>query len=272
MKKNYAPIAVGAVLVFLYALSLTGLSTVLRNGDHRMESMISRIPPKMATFFAGEFKGIVADYALIEAATIFGKADKVTPEEWETIANLFTLTMELDPFFMQSYHLIDATLPWFTQKYDLSVSLLEKSKNSRFWDWIPGYFLGFEHFYFLKDNAKAASYLMEAAKIENAPEILATFGARLANEAGNNETALIFLKAYYEKEEDEEKKEIIAKRIRLHEAVALLEEKIILFKNDFRRYPTNLMDLIIFGYLNELPLDQYSKTFNYDPDSGKVLF
>jgi hypothetical protein len=272
MKNNYATIAVGAVLVFFYALSLSGLSTVRQSRQSQMESTISRMPPKLLTFFAGEFKGIVADYALIEAAAIVGKAEKITPEEWDTISNLFILTMELDPYFMQSYHLIDATLPWFTKKYDLSISLLEKSKNSRFWDWIPGYFLGFEHFYFLKDNEKAAAYLMEAAKIENAPALLATFGARLANETGNNETALIFLKAYYEREEDEEKKEIIAERIRLHKAVALLEKKIISFKNDFGRYPTNLMDLIIFGYLKQLPLDQYSKTFNYDPNSGRVLF
>lgn len=273
MKRVLLLVLLGIVLVSVHtASSIAVKSRRDEAGPGRVNVSASYLPPLMLKILAGEFKGVVADYALLEAASIVGKNEKITDEEWNAIAHLFKQTMALDPYFMQSYSLIQGTLPWQTDKYDLAVSLLNQSKDHRFWDWVPGYFIGFDYFYFIKDNATASKYLMEASQVEGAPAPLATFAARLAQRAGRSEMAVIFLKAFYEKETDEEKKEMIKERIIAHTGVYTLEKGISHYKQKFGKYPADLDELIETGLVEKIPENPYGYPFGYDPETGVVTF
>ena len=226
----------------------------------------SQLPPKVIRALAGEFKGIVADYLLLEAATAIGAATRQTPEDWEAISRLFKQSIALDPHFRNTYYLIQATLPWETQQYDLTIELLNTSKKHRPWDWVPGFFIGFDYFYFLKDNTIASRYLMQASKVTDAPMLLATFGARLAQKAGKTQTAIVFLKATLKKTDDKNIKKSIKKRIKAYNGILILEKGIEQFKKKFCRFPKNLEELVTKRILIELPENPYKKSYTYKND------
>lgn len=229
-----------------------------------------QLPPEVLKALVGEFRGIVADYLLIEAAAFIGADTEATHEDWDAVSLLFRQSMALDPHFKQTYYLVQTVLPWEAKKYDLTIELLEKSKKHRPWDWIPGFFIGFDYHFFLKDDLTASKYLMEASKVQDAPVLLATLGSRLAQKGGRTGNALVFLKVMYEKTDDEGTKKLLEERIKALEGVLLLEKGIEQFRASFGRPPDTLGDLVSKGILTELPKNPYEKPYTYE--NGQINF
>ena len=274
MKKNFS-FFLSLLFVFFLAAYLAAKTQVSR---YRMELLkkggihatAPQLPPQVIYALAGEFRGLCADYLLMEAAAFIGADTDATPEDWEAVALLFKQSMALDPHFKQTYHLLQTVLPWRAQKYDLTIELLEQAKNGRPWDWIPGFFIGFDYFYFLKDNLKASESLMEASRVPNASPFLATLASRLAQKAGRTYNALIFLKALYEKTDDKSTKELLETRIRALAGVLILENGIEHFTSRFGRPPESLEELVAKGVLQELPRNPYKKPYLYK--DGQIDF
>jgi hypothetical protein len=270
---------------FFYILSILFLLTVIPHlwakiqvSRYRMELMkkgdihatAPQLPPEVINIFAGEFKGIFADYLLLEVAAFVGANTDSTPEDWEAVSLLFKQTMTLDPHFKQSYRLLQSVLAWRAKKYDLTIELLERARINRPWDWEPGFLIGFNYFYFLKDNQKASEKLMEASKVPNASPMLATLASRLAQKAGQTYNAIVFLKAMNEKTEDEWTKELLETRIKALAGVLILENGIEHFTSRFGRPPESLEELVAKGVLQELPRNPYKKPYLYK--DGQIDF
>jgi hypothetical protein len=267
------PLVTGVLILSFYIASFLGLQSSRHELNIQgQESPLFNLPTVMTQVIAGEFKGLLADYAVMEVGSIIGKKEKVTLEEWKTVARLFDHALELDPYFQQSYMLLQGTLPWYTKDYDVTIALLETSKDHRYWDWIPGFFIGFDYFYFVKDNLKASEHLMEASNVKDAPPALVTFGARLAQQSGKNETAISFLRTMLEKEKDQDKRDMLMKRIDVHLALDILETGITAYRNKLGKNPDKLDDLVSAGILAKLPDNPYGYPFGYDPESGNLKF
>jgi hypothetical protein len=118
----------------------------------------------------------------------------------------------------------------------------------------------------------ASEYLMEASSVRNAPAPLATFAARLAQEAGNNQTAMAFLQMVLMRETDPDKKEMLLTRLEAHMAVDVLEKAIRRYHERFGGYPESLDALVDAGVLDALPKNPYDKPFEYQAYTGFVKF
>lgn len=273
MKSRLMTLAAGVLIFLFYIASYLGL----QNSKHELKtqsqaSPLFSLPSVMTKAIAGEFKGLLSDYAVMEAGSIIGGKKKVTPDEWKTVERLFDHALALDPYFQQSYMLLQGTLPWYTKDYDVTISLLEKSKAHRYWDWIPGFFIGFDYFYFVKDNMNASRALMEASSVKDAPPTLATFAARLAQQSGKNETAISFLRMMLEKEKDQDKRDMLLKRINVHLALDVLEKGITSYREKHGKNPDKLDDLVSTGIIAKLPDNPYGYPFGYDPELANLKF
>lgn len=262
MKKG---LIISLALLFLFFLT-TYLCARTNIHEHQADvtgvhATASQLPPEVIRALAGEFKGIVADYLLLEAATAIGAQNKQTTEDWEAISRLFKQSMALDPHFKQTCYLIQTTLPWETQQYDLTIELLNTSKKHRPLDWIPGFFIGFDYFYFLKDNLNGSKYLMEASKKPGASPLLALLGARLSQKGGQAKAGIVFLKTMYENEENENTKKQIVQRIDALKGVLLLEKAIEKFIIKYNHQPQKLDELITAEILPSLPENPYKKPY-----------
>lgn len=272
MRKYSIQIA-GIIFFVFYLLSYLSFQNIRIDSKNKgYKSNSFNIPPLALKIIAGEFKGLFADYALIEAASIVGQAEKITEDQWDTIEHLYKQTIALDPYFEQSCYLIQGTLPWLAKRYEPTFALLNECKNHRYWDWHPGFFIGFDYFFFLKDNNKASEYLMGASTVYNAPPPLVTFAARLAQESGNNKTAIAFIELMLPKENDPDKRELLLKRLETHKAVDSIETAIQAYRQKVGRNPETLNALVEEGYMTNLPSNPNEKPFIYKSDDGSLRF
>ena len=268
------------LLVFFYTLGQLAIKESRKDLGVNYLLCISPLPGDLVRIFAGEFKGLVADYLLLELGSFMGSDQEISSKDWTRVALAFEQALQLDPYFQQTYIYVQGCLPWGANMPRKAISLLDISKKHRPWDWRPGYYMGFDYYYFLKDYSKASEIFLDTAKIEGAPVLLAVLGARFALKSGRTETAIILLKAMLEELDseaelepgEEAKKKEIQDRLSALYGVSYLEKAITRFKNNYNVYPESLEVLLKAGFISEIPLNPYGTSYYYDPTTGTVNF
>jgi hypothetical protein len=263
MKKKELCIFVILLLVFFALFFVAQLRVIDSRADfsYRLQVSAAPIPPMLLKALGGEFKGLLANYFFLEAATFVGGNTAVSDKEWAAVARLLEQSSVLDPYFKQTYSFAQGVLPWHAGRVDQTMVILERSREHRTWDWLPGFFMGFNHFYFNQDHAAASQALMAASRVQDAPPALATWAARLASQAGQNQTALEFLEGVYSDTADEQQKDMIKKRIIAVQGAYTLQQAVDRFSDQYDRYPISLDELIEWDILVELPLNPYPRPF-----------
>ncbi len=231
------------------------------------------LPVEFVKILAGEFKGVMADYLVLEAGSFIGSNQEPTEREWENIRRTFQYALELDPYFMQAYIYAQGNLPWDAGMYQETIDLLAISKKHRTWDWYPGYYMGFDYYYFLADYAKASEEFLEAARVDHAPLLLSILGARLALKGKRTETAIALLKTMLgDRELDENSAREIRMRMEALQGVLTIEKSIQEYERRFGSRPENLDELVSSGVLSKLPENPYGGPYFYDNITGEVAF
>jgi len=255
------------------AFSQVAVRSARSNLLHTFRSPRSQLPEEALIMLAGEFKGLVADYLLLEVGSFIGSNQDGSPEDWHNVYLALKKSMALDPNFQQTYLYAQGTLPWEAKMPEKAIELLEISRQNRPWDWIPGQYMGFDYFYFLKDYAKASEVFLETARIKNSPPIIADLGARFAHKTRQTEAAIALLSGIIMDEGlDAYKKGEIQNRVAALEGVLLLERAISRYQAQYHNNPASLESLIDCGLLPKMPFNPYADTFFYDPQTGSVAF
>jgi hypothetical protein len=135
--------------------------------------------------------------------------------------------------------------------------LLEKGTRYRDWDWLLPFYAGFNSFFFLHDNTKAADFLVTASQRPGPAEQLVSLASRLSYKAKKTENAIIFLEAIAIKTEDDLLKKSYETRIRALQARLFLERAVSAYKEKFGKAPVSLQRMIEKGILKEIPKDPY---------------
>ncbi len=264
---NCKKICIIGLLILFCALNRAAFLRVdaYRDGyTYRLQTTNVLMPIGMIKVLAGEFRGMVANYFVLEAASFNGseQAANASTEDWNAIANLLEKSSDLDPYFKSTYRLAQSTLPWQVQKYEETFSILERSKRHRDWDWEPGFFKGFNYHFFLRDDLSASREMLEASKVEGAPVMLATLGSRLASKAGQTRAAIEFLSALYEEAQDEQIKATLQERIEALKGVEILQAAVDRFQKRYDRWPDTLDELVEKTILMALPNNPYQRPYS----------
>jgi hypothetical protein len=248
----------------------------LKQDRHSMavsfESPESRLPAEFATLLAGEFHGVLADFLLLEVGSFVGSNQSGTETDYANIHQTLKTVMALDPYFMQAYLYAQALLPWDADHPDWANELLAVPKASRTWDWRPGYYMAFNYYYFLGNYGMASELLLEAARIKNAPALLAVLGGRFAAKGGRSQAAIVMLKAMLQDKSLAEKdRREISMRIAALQEIVKLENAVAQYQRENGRFPADLSALVNQGLVADIPLNPYGKPYYYDPADGEVL-
>lgn len=219
------------------------------------------IPSKFSRVLALEHKGLLSDYLLLKTITFFGERvmaeQPLSDEDWNFIIGSLDAVTDLDPYFLDPYILGEGLLAWESGKYLEANRLLEKGRKYRTWDWQLPFYIGFNHFYFLGDNEKGATYLLEAARLPDSLSFLPDLAARIGYYGGKSRDAAVFLKGIIAQTDDRRVKERLEKRLTALERAAWIEDQVARFKRERGRMPIDLMELIGSGYAETLPQDPY---------------
>ncbi len=260
-----------ALTALLYVWGKTELDTRRRALPFSLASRVMFLPPAALQLLAGEFKGAMADYLVLETGSYLGLKRRLTESELRDVLYIMRQALALDPHFQQSYQLVQGHIPWLG-KVEEANQLLDISRQHRFWDWRPGYFMGFNSYYFLRDPKHAAElFLQTAARHADAPELVAILGARLAARGHDTATAIAMLESMLKNQPDQENE--LTRRLTAMRGVQRLEKASQLFRKQHGRFPGELTELIEAGLLEHLPANPYDGEFYaIDPTTGHLSF
>lgn len=272
-------------LLFFYSASYTAL--LKHRSDNAATSQHSvgwaALPPLVLKALAGEFKGLVADFIVLDIGAQLGAEVVRDPSggyravekhyDWDSIVLSFVASQALDPSFQQTYILAQGWLPWEpANRLAETLEILKTAAKNRPWDWQPYHSMGFNTYYFLNKPGEAGKIFLEAAKTPNAPPFLAILGARLAQKGGETETAIVIMKSMLaDKKPEEPGYADIVDRLHALEGVLTLERASRQYEKRFGSKPTSLEDLTTTGILAGLPKNPYNLPYCIDT-TGVIHF
>lgn len=227
------------------------------------------IPSQFSGPASLEFKGLVSDFLYLKISTYIGdkimnrkKMDSSHADFFYQAANIIT---DLDPYFWDAYLMTSMFLAWDFGRVDLANRLLKKATIHRTWDYKPPYYLGFYSYYFLKDNATASQYLMEAAR-RGGGTSLVPLATRLSVYQNDLAPAILLLKEQLEMTQDQLMSMHLKTRLQVIITLDRLGKKVLEFKKYHGHFPEKITDLIAAKLIDHIPEDPYGGEFYIKPD------
>lgn len=206
-----------------WALLLVALALNAARLQTRLDDAAAAAPRDASWFFlppAGALKiaatgydHAVADWFWIKAMWVIG-AKELSDAEARTAARMLGAVTDLKPDFYYVYRLGGAVLGLNKASARDAVALLEKGMKRFPEDWFLPFLVGFNYFYQLEDNERAAPFLEKAASLPGAPRYLAGLAARMYAHADDRRTALTLLAQVADAEPDPDRKAKYLERIR----------------------------------------------------------
>jgi len=219
------------------------------------------IPSKFSKILSLGNQGVLSDFLFLKTSTFIGGRSEakfaMKDGDWEFVVRSLDVVTDLDPYFVDPYVLAEGLLAWDAGRPKIANKLLEKGMKYRIQDWRLPFFIGFNHFYFLKDYRTAADYMLAAAALPGSPSYLKTLAARLAYYGGKSKTALLFLKEMLTESKDPLLKQRLQFRLKALEGASAIEDALDQYRKDHGDSPASLDDLVSSQYLQSLPEEPY---------------
>ena len=219
------------------------------------------IPSNFTAPASLEFKGVVANYLFLKTITDAGddlsRKKKIDREMIEYIvASVDTIT-DLDPKFWDPYLFASLMLAWNFGEAQKANAILTKAETHLPNDYRPAYFKGFNYYYFLKDNEKAAEYMIKASKLPGSPSYLPYLATRLSVYSAEHKTAAAFLEQMIQTTRNEAMVRQLKMRLETVNHLILLEKAMMDYKKSFGLFPKHLEDLVKAGFITAIPKDPH---------------
>ncbi len=228
------------------------------------------LPSPLLKIMTFEFHGLTADYLFLKSLTFYGSTmerkeqPRIKDREWVWMYDVLNTATDLDPYFIDPYYFANASFTWGTGMVKETNDLLAKGSRYRDWDWMLPYFMGFNEFYFLKDNARASEYLMEGAKRPDAPLILTTLATRLEYESDRTKIAVDFLNETIEKTKDKTVREDLKNRLVSLNGILILEKAVEIYRSKYHKIPHDVKELQTSHILIQTPIDPFGGEYYID--------
>jgi len=215
----------------------------------------------------------MSDFLLLQISSFLGSNQKISNQEWQKINLGYQQVLTLDPYFQQALMQIQGIMAWNRDMTPAAIDLLKIPEKNRPWDWMPGYYIGFDYYYFLQDFEKASEIFLKTAAIKKAPLLIALLGSRFAVQGQRVETSLLSLKYMVEDPElSEESKKEIQDRIVMLKGILILEKAVEQYKTLYAKLPESLNDLIKENIIPALPEHPEFMPYRYNNQTGKIKY
>jgi hypothetical protein len=182
-------------LVLLVAVaSTTGVVHARIDTNTPAHAAALRVPePRLAKLVAQGFAPVVADWYWVQVLQLVGGENTNVGSHADAIGDAIELITALDPWVDHPYRFAGIWLTGDEAQVRRANRLLEKSLSYHPRDWRNRFYLGYNEFFYLEENAKAARTLEPAVGMPGAPDYLGPLVTRLRAEGGDLRTAQLFL-------------------------------------------------------------------------------
>lgn len=264
-----------ALAVILLALGSALYSLQLRldmsKGEGAAEGFMYLPDPEHLKVASLGYDELVADLLWLKAVQNMGEFT-ISSQGYDWIYKALDTVTTLDPKFVQAYETGGLILTLVADKVDLSNRLFEKAALNNPDVWQFKYYLGFNHFYFMKDYPAAAKYIKQASEIPGSPKYLPMLASRLYVQADEISTSLSFLQTMYERVTDERARRFIMDRVNQLRAIntaRALQKVVDEYEKINGRYPEDIAALVREGIIDRVPEEPNGGHYYIDRD-GEV--
>jgi hypothetical protein len=209
---------------------------------------------------------LMADHYYLKAVHHFGDR-RMHALNYPNLANYLQHAVALDPYFVSAYLLGGTALTVQGLNPQDSVDLLAQGCVARPDVWRIAFFYGFNAFYFLGDNRRAAAALAKAALAPDAPAYVGELSARLAVAAKLPELGLQFIDAMLQAKPDADTRAVYQARrqsVLLEVILQQLQRAAVAYRQQQGRPLQKLQQLREAGLVETLPPDPLGGEFLVD--------
>ena len=168
-----------------------------REGDERF------VPrPALARVLSFGFESVVADFHWLQAVQIVGGTRGHPSRHAQLLGRLVDVATTLNPWMDHPYRFAAIWLTDSVESVRTANALLQRGISYHPRDWRNRFYLGFNHFFYLSDNAAASEVLVGAIEVGGTPRYLERLVARLRADTQGLETAELFLRRLVKETED----------------------------------------------------------------------
>jgi tetratricopeptide (TPR) repeat protein len=262
----------------LLVTCLTGSVLLLQRLDRErtgttLEEVLYISSPNLLKRMSLGYDGLLADVYWTRAVQYFG--DKLTrgSEHFDLLAPLLEITTTLDPHLLVAYeygsNFLAPKIPGGAGEPERAVKLAEFGIRNNPNQWHLYYDLGFIYYMELGDYANAEKAFADGAKVPNAHPVMAIMAAKMAEHAGNIETARLMWSTTYQTTHDPNiKSNAIAhlNALQVDQDVTILEALVSHYREKTGHLPRNFSDLEAANMLRGVPTDPLGNTYKLMPD------
>ena len=244
------------VFGFLFALGLYSLCFWKTDSVYLVEQSVELNPPlaaKVQKVMLPYLRQLAAEVTYIKSVTYIGAVIKMeTEKNVNMLAKNFAVMQQMHPYLLDTYYVTYAYLPGYDDAITHKANaILKKGMESLPNDWTLPFHIGFNYFYYLKDNDSAYAYLLKAYELSKNP-FFKHLASVLAGKDGDLKTGAIWLRAMYEERDDPEEKEILLADIKAYDVALSVQSMVKQYHDDKGEYPSDL-NALIPDYLTMFP-------------------
>ncbi|MBI3474195.1 MAG: hypothetical protein HY010_00550 [Acidobacteria bacterium] len=265
----------------LLVLTLLGTVATLRALDRMrrdtafQEVLYVRSPKALRRMSLG-YTGLMADLYWTRAVQYFGYQHHQHSRDFHLLAPLLQIATQLDPKLQPAYQFGNNFLapqpPNGAGQPEEAIRLAEFGIQNNPDSWKLYYGLGFIYYTEMKDYSKAAEAFARGAEVPGAHPFLRILAARMAQHAGEFETARMLWTTTYQTSTDKDIQRNATDHLRalkVDEDVTQLEKLVSAYRQEFGLFPASMYELVRAGMIGGVPVDPTGHPYGVMPD-GRV--
>jgi tetratricopeptide (TPR) repeat protein len=262
-------VSMAGVTATLYAIDHTRRGAVVEEALYVRSSKVLR---RMSLGYTG----LLADIYWTRAVQYFGGQHHADSSDFHLLAPLLEITTELDPKLLPAYqfgaNFLAPKPPGGAGMPEAALALMKYGIAHNPDQWKLYYDLGFLYYTELKDYAGATDAFAQGAKLPVTSPYMAILAARMAQHAGEFETArMLWFSTYQSTKEGQIRQNAIEHLLALQndEQVTRLEQVVEKYHERTGRWPNSMGDLERAGFIHGTPTDPKGRPYKLMPD-GRI--
>jgi len=267
----------GAVLLLSLAGAVGALHAVdrIRQDATLQDTLYIRSSKTLRRLSLG-YTGLLADIYWTRAVQYFGFQHHNDSRDFRLLAPLLEVATELDPKLLPAYqfgaNFLAPKPPNGAGKPDEALALIRFGIEHNPDQWRLYYNLGFIYYTEFKDYAGATDAFARGAKLPVTNEMMPVLAARMAQHAGEFETArMLWLTTYQSTKEPAIRQNAVQhlQALQVDEDVTRLEELVAKYRQLSGKLPAGLSDLERAGWIRGTPMDPTGRPYRLMSD-GRI--
>jgi hypothetical protein len=260
---------------------LTSSVLLLRSIDRQrtgatLEEVLYISSPTLLKRMSLGYDGLLADVYWTRAVQYFGEKLVRGSEHFDLLAPLLEITTTLDPHLMVAYeygsNFLAPPIPGGAGQPERAIKLVEFGIRNNPDQWHLYYDLGFIYYMELADYDNAEKAFAEGAKVPKTHQIMPLMAAKMAEHAGNIQTArLMWITTLQTTLDPNVKSNAVAhlNALQVDEDVTTLERLTSHYRDKTGHFPQSFSELEASNMLRGIPTDPLGHTYKLKPD-GRV--